>query len=108
LAILSINGCSLFRKSSFQQLGYREQKDIILKIVPLETSREIVLKKLKQAGITGDFSPYSQSVYYCQFRAHSGGKKQPLSIELLFNEKGIFYATQNGDAQIDAQRAHSR
>lgn len=101
--MLLANGCRLFQKQNLEHLSLTEQKKMILEFVPLGTSREMTIKKLDEAGIVGDFSPVPRTVYYCQYRLHPGGKKQSLSIALLFNEKGIFYATKPGEARIDAE-----
>jgi hypothetical protein len=93
---LFATGCQLstprFEKNSF---SYSQQADAILKIVPKGTDRDVVVEKLAQSGIQGNFSPVSKAIYYCDTWERKDGKRRLMDVALLFDESGKFYATRN-------------
>ena len=95
-------GCQLSTpRIEMSPLSYPQQAAEILKLVPLDTDRDVTVEKLEQAGIQGDFSPVSQSVYYCNIWKREDGKRWWMNVALLFDESGKFYATRNPESRTE-------
>jgi hypothetical protein len=69
-----------------------EQVHEILAIAPLGTSRDDVLQKLSDAGISGSFGE-NQSLYYCDLWKRKDDLRWHLNVVLLFDDDGKLYAT---------------
>lgn len=88
-------GCSLFdRRMDAEVVGYREQLAAIREVVPAGTTRDRAVSRLNAAGLVGEFSPSSQSIYYCLRWNREDGGNWEMSVALLFNERGEFYGVQ--------------
>ena len=97
---LIATGCQLstprFEKNP---LSYPQQAGAILEIVPKGTDRDVVVEKLAQSGIQGNFSPVSKAIFYCDTWEREDGKRWLMDVALLFDESGKFYAIRNSQAQ---------
>lgn len=93
-----MTGCHLFRTNKVTRpLSYLQQVEKIKNIVPLGTPRDEAIRKLEEAGIDGDFSSVSRSIYYCERWNRENGKQWELNVSLLFDAQGQFYRTKHSD-----------
>lgn len=98
-ALFAATGCRLFeREQAAGPLSYREQVAAIRNLVPPGTPREAAVAKLMAAGIVGEYSSSSRSIYYCQMWKRKAGTTAEMNVALLFNERGEFYGVQPADA----------
>lgn len=85
-----------------------EQQGEVLKIAPLQTDREEVLRRLEQAGI--DVSPgaarpgQSPTLYYCNIWQRPDGARWQMDVALLFDASGKLYATRPSHANTVVDR----
>lgn len=86
-----------------------EQQGEVLKIAPLQTDREEVLKRLEEAGI--DVSPgasvpgQSPTIYYCDVWQRPDGARWQMDVALLFDPGGKLYATRPSHANTVVDRS---
>ncbi len=69
-----------------------EQVQRVLKVTPLGTPRDQVLKELEAAGVAGTFGE-NQSIYYCDIWEQEDGSRWHINVALLFDDDGLLYAT---------------
>jgi hypothetical protein len=69
-----------------------EQVERVLKVTPLGTPRDEVVKQLELAGVAGNFSE-GKSIYYCDIWDQKDGSRWHINVALLFDEDGVLYAT---------------
>lgn len=93
-----VTGCHLFQPKITSPLSYRAQSAEIRGIVPLGTQREDAIRRLDEAGITGDFGESRESMYHCfLWNRKDSNDRWHLNISLLFDVDGRFYATRPSD-----------
>jgi hypothetical protein len=94
LAAAILAGCQLTPAPGLMAcpLPATEQAVRVVEVVPLGTPREDVLKRLKDAGIRGNFGE-NQSIFYCDVWNREDGERWHINVVLLFNEQGELYAT---------------
>lgn len=87
-------GCQLTPAPALVEcpLPVQQQVEQILQIVPLGTPRQEALKKLKAAGIRGNFGE-NESIFYCDFWHRDDQVRWHINVVLLFDEHGVLYAT---------------
>lgn len=73
-------------------LPVSEQVQRVLKVAPIGTPREDVLRQLEEAGVAGTFGE-NQSIYYCDIWEQADGSRWHINVALLFDENGVLYAT---------------
>lgn len=100
LAILLATGCRMTPSLGLVAcpLPTTEQVAEIRRIAPLGTSREETMKRLKDAGIIGNFGQ-NQSIFYCDIWERDG-ERWHINVALLFDDSGNLYATR---PDIDGQ-----
>lgn len=96
-----LSGCRLLERDRISgTMGYRQQMTEITKIAPYGTLREKTVSRLEQAGVVGEYSRAGKSIYYCNLWNRSDGKRWHMTVALLFNAKGEFYAINLADADV--------
>jgi hypothetical protein len=101
IGLSSFVGCQLgLERVVPSPLSHNEQVDEILEIVPLKTPREEVVEKLEAAGISGNFGPASNSIYYCDLWTREDGSRWHMDVALLFDQSGELYKTRRSQASI--------
>lgn len=110
------SGCRLFGVGQpAEPMSYRQQAAQLREWVPEGTPRDEAVQRLTAAGVEGEFSRVGDSIYYCNFRKNpETGRRRQMTIALLFDHAGRFYATQpaegapggsSGDASTPASSA---
>lgn len=99
LCTISLVACTGFRQVVPAPMVFEEQSKEILKVAPLGTPKDQVIKQLEAAGITGEFASAS-SVYYCDLWERKDGKRWHMNVALLFNEAGELYKTRPAQADV--------
>lgn len=94
LALGACTGCRLTPSPGLMAcpLPASEQVQRVLKVAPLGTPRDEVLKELETAGVAGSFGE-NQSIYYCDIWKQEDGSRWHINVALLFDENGLLYAT---------------
>jgi hypothetical protein len=92
LVMLALCGCAGGpARVTLSPMSYDQQQAEVLKVVPLQTPRAEVEKKLKDAGI--DVEPGAgASIAYCGVWKRPDGARWKLDVALLFDEKTRLYA----------------
>lgn len=107
LGLLSIwisVGCTGLRQVVPAPLVFEEQSKEILAIIPMGTPKEEAVRKLTEAGISGEFAS-SPSIYYCDLWERENGNRWHMNVALLFNEQGELYQTRPAQADVSWQSA---
>jgi hypothetical protein len=107
LVLAGMLGCQLTPAPALVEcpLPMQQQAEEILKIVPLGTPRAEALKKLKEAGIRGNFGE-NESIFYCDFWHRDEHVRWHINVMLLFDEEGKLYATRpEANVAADASSA---
>lgn len=99
LCLLGLPACTGFRQVIPAPMVFEEQSREILKVTPLGTQKEQVVKQLEAAGISGEFAS-TPSIYYCDLWERKNGKRWHLNVALLFNEAGELYKTRPAQADV--------
>ncbi|QDU48963.1 hypothetical protein [Gimesia panareensis] len=97
-------GCTGLRQVVPAPLVFEEQSKEILAIVPMGTPKEEAVRKLTEAGISGEFAS-SPSIYYCDLWERENGNRWHMNVALLFNEQGELYKTRPAQADVSWQSA---
>lgn len=89
-----VAGCQMTPAPGFVNcpLPVVEQTLQVLEIAPLGTARDEAMKRLKTAGIGGDFGE-NRSIYYCDYWKRSDRESWHINVVLLFDEQGKLYKT---------------
>ncbi|QDT90567.1 hypothetical protein [Gimesia algae] len=106
LSLISLSACTGFRSVVPAPLVFEEQSAKILEIAPLGTPKEQAIRKLDDAGISGDFAS-SPSIYYCDLWQREDGALWHLNVALLFQEDGTLYKTRPAQADISWEKGAS-
>lgn len=102
--LLLVNGCKLFGEQAIlPPLSFQKQMAEVYRIAPKGTPREETVRRLKAAGITGEYAPHvdrqfehNPSVFYCQMK-NEGSKQRQMTVAVLFNERNELYAVTLSD-----------
>lgn len=97
-------GCTGLRQVMPAPLVFEEQSKEILEIAPLGTPKEEAIRKLTEAGVSGEFAS-SPSIYYCDLWERENGHRWHMNVALLFNEQGELYKTRPAQADVTWQSA---
>jgi hypothetical protein len=73
-------------------LTVSQQAAEVLRVVPMGTSREAAMKRLKDAGVRGSFGD-NESIFYCDVWNRDNGDRWHINVVLLFDGTGRLYAT---------------
>lgn len=94
LAVAAGAGCRLTPAPGLMAcpLPASEQVQRVLKVAPVGTPRDAVVKQLEEAGVEGTFGE-NQSIYYCDVWKQADGSRWHINVALLFDENGVLYAT---------------
>ena len=97
-----VAGCQLTPSPGLMAcpLPVAEQAVKVVQVAPLGTSRDEVLKRLKEAGITGNFGE-NQSIFYCDTWKRDKAERWHINVVLLFDEHGQLYATRPSVGESD-------
>jgi len=87
---LVFSGCQLRGDHALTSPSYQEQKQAVLDVVPLRTTRQQAVEKLHSAGVEGTFG-ISKSVYYCDLWNRQDGQRWHLDVALFFDQSGRLY-----------------
>jgi hypothetical protein len=68
-----------------------EQASRIEELVPLGTTREEAISRLKKEGIAGNFGE-ADSIFYCDIWNRSDSERWHINVALLFDDDGKLYA----------------
>lgn len=92
LVAIALSGCAGGPgRVTLSPMSFDQQQAEVLKIVPLQTARVDVEKKLKDAGI--DVEPGAgSSIAYCGVWKRPDGARWKLDVALLFDEQARLYA----------------
>ena len=77
-----------------------EQAAKVVQVAPLGTSREEVMKRLKDAGIADNFGE-NQSIFYCDTWTRDKTERWHINVVLLFDENGRLYNTRPSPTDPD-------
>lgn len=69
-----------------------EQTTRLLEIAPLGTAREEVMKRLKDAGVRGNYGQ-NESIFYCDVWERSETERWHINVVLMFDDDGKLYRT---------------
>lgn len=115
LAVPLVAGCNLQNPPPVAEPNWEEQREAILDITPIGTSREDVATRLANAGVqftcSGEEAEYRPdlrcSMFYCHRWNLGDGKIWPLDVALLFDESGNLYKIRRSSADIAADLANT-
>jgi hypothetical protein len=103
---VALCGCRLLGSDKITgTMGYQQQMAEITQIAPYGTLREETVARVEKAGVIGEYSRAGKSIYYCYLWNRSDGKRWHMTVSLLFNAKGEFYAINLADADIQQEPA---
>lgn len=89
---LICSGCQTMPPSLVScPLPAAEQASRIEEIVPLGTTREDAISRLKKEGIAGNFGE-AESIFYCDIWNRSDSERWHINVALLFDDDGKLYA----------------
>jgi hypothetical protein len=69
-----------------------EQTTRLLEIAPLGTPRDEVMKRLKDAGVRGNYGQ-NESIFYCDVWERSETERWHINVVLMFDNEGKLYRT---------------
>jgi len=82
-----------------------EQAAKVLQVAPLGTPRDEVLRRLKDAGIRGNFGE-NESIYYCDLWDRDKKVLWHINVVLLFDDNGKLYKTRPNPDGPDELATH--
>ena len=69
-----------------------EQTTRLLEIAPMGTARDEVMKRLKDAGVRGNYGQ-NESIFYCDVWERSETERWHINVVLMFDNEGKLYRT---------------
>lgn len=97
-----IAGCTTPQSGKLQPpASFTDQKQAILDLVPIGTSRTEALDRLKKAGVEGNLSRVSERIFYCDLWRRESGDVWPLNVAVLFNQQNEVYRIQSTLGETD-------